>query len=98
VRPTSDRPREDGGVGDECRSDASARNDTERVARARRGTLPNLLKPREAQAMLAIGSRKLWEITSCGELPCIRIGRSVRYAVEDLLAYIAAHKQSGGPS
>jgi excisionase family DNA binding protein len=54
-----------------------------------------LLKAREAAAVLAIGTRKLWELTNRGEIPCVRIGRAVRYATQDLSAYIAAHKRGG---
>jgi excisionase family DNA binding protein len=54
-----------------------------------------LLKRREAAALLAIGERKLWELTNRGEVPHVRIGRSVRYSVDDLLAYVAAHRSGG---
>lgn len=44
-----------------------------------------LVSTREAAALLAISERKLWAITSPrGPIPRIRIGSSVRYAVNDL--------------
>jgi len=53
-----------------------------------------LLKPNEAAEMLAISPRLLWSITDSGELPCLRIGRLVRYDPTDLKVWINAQKQS----
>lgn len=55
---------------------------------------PILLRPREAAQVLAISPRKLWELTDIGEIRCIRIGRSVRYSVEDLRQWTRAQGQS----
>ena len=55
---------------------------------------PLLLKPREAAMALAVSPRKLWELTNTGELPCVRIGRAVRYDVRDLIAWIDKQKNS----
>ncbi len=54
-----------------------------------------LAKPEKAAEILAIGQRKLWSMTNAGEIPHVRIGRAVRYDVDDLLAWIAARKQGG---
>jgi len=54
-----------------------------------------LLRPREAADVLAISPRKLWELTNRGEIPCIRIGRSVRYDPDDLKKWIDANKRKG---
>ena len=51
---------------------------------------PILLRPPEAAMLLAISPRKLWELTNCGEIPCLRIGRAVRYAVDDLQQWVKA--------
>jgi excisionase family DNA binding protein len=51
-----------------------------------------LLKPAEAAKLLQIGDRTLWRLTDEGEIPCIRIGRSVRYDPADLRVWIAAKK------
>ncbi len=53
---------------------------------------PQLLKPAEAARSLAISERKLWGLTKCGEIPCVRIGRSVRYDPRDLASWIEARK------
>jgi excisionase family DNA binding protein len=52
-----------------------------------------LLKPREAAQALSISARTLWTLTRRGEVPCVRIGRAVRYAPADLRAWIDAQKR-----
>ncbi len=47
-----------------------------------------LLTAREAARVLAISPRTLWSHTKTGQIPAVRIGRSVRYAVTDLQAWI----------
>lgn len=49
---------------------------------------PLLVTARQAARMLAISERKLWSLTTRGDLPRIKLGRSVRYAVSDLLSFI----------
>ncbi|MCA9055447.1 MAG: helix-turn-helix domain-containing protein [Planctomycetaceae bacterium] len=53
-----------------------------------------LLTAEQAAESLTISPRKLWELTSTGQLPCVRIGRAVRYDRADLEAWIAAQKRS----
>lgn len=55
---------------------------------------PILVPPRDAARRLAICERTLWGLTARGEIPCVRIGRAVRYAVADLTAYVAAQRQA----
>jgi excisionase family DNA binding protein len=57
-----------------------------------------LLRSRDAARALAIGERKLWELTKRNLIPCVRIGRSVRYSLPDLQAWIEAQKHSGPAS
>ena len=54
-----------------------------------------LLTPKQAAEALAISPRKLWGMTASGELAHLRIGRAVRYPIDDLLAYIDAQKKGG---
>lgn len=49
---------------------------------------PLLLTSRDAARVLAVSPRTLWGLTDSGELPCVRLGRSVRYAIADLTAYV----------
>ncbi len=47
-----------------------------------------LLNSRDAAKALAISERKLWELTNRGEVRSVKIGRSVRYRIDDLQAFI----------
>lgn len=60
---------------------------------ASRGTSkpePMLIDVKAASALLAMGERKLWELTNCQAIPSRKIGRSVRYAPFELRAWIEA--------
>jgi excisionase family DNA binding protein len=59
---------------------------------------PLLLTTRQAAQMLAIGERTLWELTRQKAIPCVRIGRAVRYSPLDLQAWIEAQKCSEPPN
>jgi excisionase family DNA binding protein len=54
-----------------------------------------LLTSREAARYLGISERHLWAITARGDLPCIKLGRTVRYAIEDIEAYLKRSKSGG---
>lgn len=54
-----------------------------------------LLTPQRAAEALAISPRKLWELTASGEVPHVRLGRCVRYPVDDLQRWIDEQKQGG---
>lgn len=47
-----------------------------------------LLTSREAAKRLAISERHLYTLTHAGELPCVRVGRSIRYSVETIQQWI----------
>jgi len=57
---------------------------------------PLLLKPKEAAKALAVSPRKLWSLTACGAVPCVRIDRAVRYDPADLRDYIQSLKGGAG--
>ena len=54
-----------------------------------------LLKTPEAAALLAISPRKLWSLPVSGAVPPIRIGRSVRYPLDDLRSWGNQRKEGG---
>ena len=54
---------------------------------------PILLRASEAAMLLAISPRKLWELTNCGEIPCLRIGRAVRYSVGELECWVKTNSK-----
>jgi excisionase family DNA binding protein len=47
-----------------------------------------LITAREAAAALAVSERTLWALTQHGEVPVVRIGRSVRYSTVALAQWI----------
>ena len=49
---------------------------------------PCLLTSKQAAAHLNISTRKLWALTNSNKLPSIRIGRCVRYDLQDLRVFI----------
>jgi len=48
-----------------------------------------LIKPGEAAKLLSISTRTLWTLTREGVVPCVRLGKSVRYSLDTLRAVIA---------
>ena len=56
-----------------------------------------LLTVPEAAKALAISPRTLWSLTQSGAIPCVRIGRSVRYDPADLKAWIESRKTTNSP-
>ncbi len=56
--------------------------------------LSPLLTVREAAGLLRISDRTLWTLTSQGEIPSVRVGRSVRYDPVDLTRWIDAQKSA----
>jgi excisionase family DNA binding protein len=54
-----------------------------------------LLTPRDAAAALSISPRKLWGMTASGEIPHVRLGRSVRYPLDELHRWIAGQQRGG---
>lgn len=51
-----------------------------------------LLRPREAAEWLQVSERTLWTLTQKGEITSIRIGRSVRYDISDLIEFVESRK------
>lgn len=54
-----------------------------------------LLTRREAATTLAISPRKLWQLTACGEIDTVRIGRCVRYSPAALRAFVERQTRAG---
>ena len=52
-----------------------------------------LLTPCDAARALAISPRKLWAMRASGEIPFVRLGRSVRYHPDDS----AVRRSEGAP-
>jgi excisionase family DNA binding protein len=54
-----------------------------------------LLTVAEAAKALAVSTRTIWSLTNRGELPAVRIGRAVRYSIEDVRAWIDRQRTGG---
>jgi excisionase family DNA binding protein len=54
-----------------------------------------LYTSREAAAILSVCTRTLFTLTARGDLPAVRIGRSVRYHLDDLREFIDAQRKGG---
>lgn len=51
-----------------------------------------LLRPAEAAELLSIAPRTLARLTKDGAIPCIRLGRAVRYRPADVQHLINKHR------
>jgi excisionase family DNA binding protein len=51
-----------------------------------------LLTCKEAADFLCLSLRKLWALSASGEIPAVRIGKSVRYSPMVLVAFVAARQ------
>lgn len=47
-----------------------------------------LVTAREAAEMLSISPRSLWSLAASNQIPRCKVGRSVRYSVDDLRAFV----------
>jgi len=53
---------------------------------------PLLLTARDTARALAVCEKTLWALGRDGKLPCVRIGRAVRYDLADVRRFIDAAK------
>ena len=59
-------------------------------------TTPLAIRPREAARLLSISERTLYSLSHPrGPIPCIRLGRSVRYSVAAIREYLEAQTHHG---
>ncbi|MDP6557949.1 MAG: helix-turn-helix domain-containing protein [Pirellulaceae bacterium] len=54
---------------------------------------PMLITREEAARLLTISERKLWELTNARQVPCVRIGRAVRFVARDLREWVEDQKE-----
>jgi excisionase family DNA binding protein len=59
---------------------------------------PMLLYTREAARKLGICEKTLWTLTQDGSIPCVRIGRLVKYDPHDLGKWIESLKRTAKPN
>jgi excisionase family DNA binding protein len=56
---------------------------------------PTLITARDAAKVLGICDKSLWNATHRGEIPAVKLGRSVRYDPRDLNRWIESNKATG---
>jgi len=54
-----------------------------------------LLTSKESARMLSISQRKLWSLQASGEIPSVRIGRCLRFPLDELRLWVAKQIKSG---
>jgi len=54
-----------------------------------------LVSSREAAERLSVCERTVWTLQNSGELPSVRIGRCIRFDLDDLSAWVEARKRGG---
>jgi len=54
--------------------------------------MKKLLSSKDAARYLCICERKLWELSKCGRIQTVKIGRAVRYDIDDLNEFIEKQK------
>ena len=60
---------------------------------SRDGFREPLLKAADAAALLAVRTSWVYEAVRDGRLPCVRVGRHVRFLRSDLEAWVARQRQ-----
>jgi len=55
-----------------------------------------LMDRKEVAAILKVSESTVKKKTASGEIPSVKIGRTVRYRPEDILRYIAGHTREIG--
>jgi excisionase family DNA binding protein len=51
-----------------------------------------LLRPAETAEILGIARSRAYALIASGELPCVRIGKSVRVPIESLRAWVSSRQ------
>lgn len=53
-------------------------------------------RPRDIAALTGYSKPFVYKLIADGDLPAVRVGRSVRVLHEDLVAFLEAHRVGGG--
>ncbi len=59
--------------------------------------MTQLLTPEEVQAALRLGRTRVYGMLASGELPAVRIGKSVRVPADALARWIDEHTEAAAP-
>lgn len=61
------------------------------------GIDPMVVDEEQAARMLGISRRMVFEFRSKGELPCVKLGRLIRYRVSDIHAFLERKRIQSNP-
>jgi excisionase family DNA binding protein len=56
---------------------------------------PLALRRRDAARLLGLSERALWTLTNRGDVPHVRLGKSIRYPVEALQTWLQRRTKGG---
>ena len=56
--------------------------------------MEKLIKGTEVAGYLSISRSKAYRMMSCGQIPVVRFGKSVRVRIEDLERFVQNHRES----
>ena len=68
----------------------------ERTAGNDSRTVEQLLTLREVAALLQLSDKTLRRLVAARRLPCVRLGRQLRFAQSDIVRWVSARKCGGG--
>ncbi len=83
------------GGGASGRSRHEPEHDPKQIGTAENIGMRKLLKAPVVADLLGISQRKLWQLTNCGDIPSVRIGRNLRYDEADIAEWIERNKRRG---
>jgi excisionase family DNA binding protein len=58
-------------------------------------SIPNLMNRKELAIKLGLDPHTIWHLTKEGKIPAIRVGRSLRYRYEEVLASLQIPMKKG---
>jgi excisionase family DNA binding protein len=56
---------------------------------------PLALRPREAAKALGVSERLLWDWTHHGDIPHVKVGRTILYPVSELQVWLSRQAEAG---
>ena len=62
---------------------------------AKRPTLEPLLTLRETAALLSVSEKSVRRLVANQRIPCLRVGRQLRFVPSDLLRWVSARREGG---
>jgi len=77
------------------RSEVAARRDIRRSGLEAKAPLEPLLTLRDTASLLRVSERSVRRLVAYRRIPCLRIGRQLRFVPSDLLRWVSARKEGG---